>query len=330
MAPFLTPGVGDTESSFASARPRFLLHPQKIMEEISFTSQLLQYAVTGITIGSIYAMVAIGFNVIYNVTEAINFAQGEFVMLGGLIMVFLQVALHIPLVFSFPLTILVVTVVGILLHLLAIKPIREPSVLSMIIATIGAAFFIKGAAMFIWGKDPFDLPPFSGRNPIAFYGAMVQPQSLWVVGFLVAVVVVLTLFFDRTILGKALRACAVNPDASSLVGINVNYMILLSFALSAAIGAIGGIVITPISLMEYDRGAMLAVKGFAACVLGGMGSFYGAIVGGLIIGLIESLGAGLISSGYKDAFALLVLLFVLFLKPSGLLGSMEISKIKKF
>ncbi len=330
MAPFLTPGVGDTESSFASARPRFLLHPQKIMEEISFTSQLLQYAVTGITIGSIYAMVAIGFNVIYNVTEAINFAQGEFVMLGGLIMVFLQVALHIPLVFSFPLTILVVTVVGILLHLLAIKPIREPSVLSMIIATIGAAFFIKGAAMFIWGKNPFDLPPFSGRNPIAFYGAMVQPQSLWVVGFLVAVVVVLTLFFDRTILGKALRACAVNPDASSLVGINVNYMILLSFALSAAIGAIGGIVITPISLMEYDRGAMLAVKGFAACVLGGMGSFYGAIVGGLIIGLIESLGAGLISSGYKDAFALLVLLFVLFLKPSGLLGSMEISKIKKF
>lgn len=300
------------------------------MEEISFTSQLLQYTITGITVGSIYAMVAIGFNVIYNVTEAINFAQGEFVMLGGLVMVFLQVTLKIPVVFAFPLTIMVVTVAGILLDRLAIRPIREPSVLSMIIATIGAAFFIKGAAMFIWGKDPFDLPPFSGRNPITFWGAVIQPQSVWVVGFLVAVVTVLTLFFDRTILGKALRACAVNPNASSLVGINVKYMILLSFALSAAIGAIGGIVITPISLMEYDRGAMLAVKGFAACVLGGMGSFPGAIVGGLVIGLIESLGAGLISSGYKDAFALLVLLFVLFLKPSGLLGSVEISKIKKF
>ncbi|UCG80942.1 MAG: branched-chain amino acid ABC transporter permease [Desulfobacterales bacterium] len=300
------------------------------MEQISFASQLLQYTITGITVGSIYAMVAIGFNIIYNVTEAINFAQGEFVMLGGLIMVFLQVTLNIPLVLSFPLTIVVVTVVGILLDRLAIRPIREPSVLSMIIATIGAAFFIKGAAMFIWGKDPFDLPPFSGRNPIAFYGAVVQPQSLWVVGFLVAVVITLTLFFDRTILGKALRACAVNPNASSLVGMNVKYMILLSFAMSAAIGAVGGIVITPISLMEYDRGAMLAVKGFAACVLGGMGSFPGAIMGGLIIGLIESLGAGLISSGYKDAFALLVLLFVLFLKPSGLLGSVEISKIRKF
>ena len=300
------------------------------MEEITLTSQLLQYTITGITIGSIYAMVAIGFNIIYNVTEAINFAQGEFVMLGGLVMVFLRVTLNIPVVFSLPLTILVVTTAGILLDRLAIRPIRKPSVLAMIIATIGAAFFIKGAAMFIWGKDPFDLPPFSGRNPITLWGAVVMPQSLWVVGFLVAVVILLTFFFDRTILGKALRACAVNPNASSLVGMNVKYMILLSFALSAAIGALGGIVITPISLMEYDRGAMLAVKGFSACMLGGMGSFPGAIIGGLIIGLIESLGAGLISSGYKDVFALLVLLFVLFVKPSGLLGSIEVSKIRKF
>jgi len=275
-------------------------------------------------------MVAIGFNVIYNVTEAINFAQGEFVMLGGLVMVLFRVTLNIPVVLSLPLTIMVVTAVGILLDRLVIRPIREPSVLTMIIATIGAAFFIKGAAMFIWGKNPYDLPPFTGRDPINFLGAVVLPQSLWVVGFLVAVVVFLTLFFDRTILGKALRACAVNPDASSLVGINVKYMILVSFALSAAIGAVGGIVITPIALMDYDRGAMLAVKGFAACVLGGMGSFPGAIIGGLTIGLIESLGAGLISSGYKDAFALLVLLFVLFLKPSGLFGSVEISKIRKF
>jgi branched-chain amino acid transport system permease protein len=200
----------------------------------------------------------------------------------------------------------------------------------MVIATIGAAFFIKGAAMFIWGKNPFDLPPFSGRNPISFLGAVVQPQGLWVVAFLAVVVVLLTLFFDRTMMGKALRACAVNANASSLVGINVKQMILVSFALSAAIGALGGIVITPISLMEYDRGAMLAVKGFSACVLGGMGSFPGAVLGGLMIGLIESLGAGLVSSGYKDVFALVLLLLVLFARPSGLLGSAEVSKIKKF
>ncbi len=300
------------------------------MEEISLGSQLLQFTVTGITIGSVYAMVAIGFNIIYNVTEAINFAQGEFVMLGGLVMVFFRVALGLPVFLALPLTVVVVTLVGIILDRLAIKPLSEPSVLTMVIATIGASFFIRGAAMMIWGKNPYDLPPFTGRDPISFLGATVQPQGIWVLAFLVVVVVALTLFFDRTITGKALRACAVNPDASSLVGINVRQMVLLSFALSAGIGALGGIVITPISLMEYDRGPMLAVKGFSACILGGMGSFPGGILGGLLIGLIESLGAGLVSSGYKDVFALLVLLLVLFVRPSGLLGSIEVAKIKKF
>jgi branched-chain amino acid transport system permease protein len=250
--------------------------------------------------------------------------------LGGLLMVFFRVGLQIPTVLSIPLPVVVVTVVGMLLNQLAIKPIRQPSVLSIVIATIGASFFIRGIAMMIWGKTPFDLPPFSGRNPLPFLGAVVQPQGLWVMGCLVVVVIVLTIFFDRTIMGKALRACAVNPNASSLVGINVRFMVLISFALSAAVGALGGIVITPISLMEYDRGAMLAVKGFSACVLGGIGNFPGAVTGGLLIGLIESFGAGLISSGYKDVFALLVLLAVLFVRPNGLFGNIEISKIKKF
>jgi branched-chain amino acid transport system permease protein len=159
---------------------------------------------------------------------------------------------------------------------------------------------------------------------------VIQPQYFWVVGFLVTIVFGLSLFFEKTIIGKAMSACANNATAARLVGINVNRMILLSFALSAAIGAVAGIIITPISLMEYDRGAMLAVKGFGAVILGGLGSFPGAILGGIILGIIESFVAGLISSGYKDAFALLVLLFVLFFKPSGILGSVEISKIKRF
>lgn len=300
------------------------------MEKITFASQLIQYLITGLTVGSIYAMVAIGFNIIYNVTEIINLAQGEFVMLGGLVMVFLHVAAGIPLLLAFPLTIIIVTLVGILLDRLAIRPIRQPTVLTLIIATIAASIIIKGIAMFIWGKDPFDLPAFSGRTPIHFLGAIIQPQYFWIIGFLIITAILLTLFFDKTIIGKAMSACADNPDAASLVGINVNRMILLSFALSAAIGAVAGITLTPISLMEYDRGAMLAIKGFGAVILGGLGSFPGAILGGLIIGTIESFGAGLISSGYKDAFALIVLLAVLFFKPSGLLGSVEISKIKRF
>lgn len=300
------------------------------METITPAGQLFQYLITGITVGSIYAMVAVGFNIIYNVTEIINFAQGEFVMLGGLVMVSLHVGMGLPLIAAFPATMIIVTLVGMLLDRLAISPIRRPTVLSLIIATIAASILLKGTAMFIWGKDPYDLPAFSGRNPITFLGAVIQPQYFWVIGFLIITVIVLTLFFEKTILGKAMSACADNPDAASLVGINVKQMILLSFALSAAIGAVAGIVVTPISLMEYDRGAMLAVKGFGAAVLGGLGSFPGAVIGGLILGTIESLGAGLISSGYKDAFALIVLMFVLFYKPSGIFGDIEVSKIKRF
>ena len=300
------------------------------MEKITLASQLFQYLITGVTVGSVYAMVAVGFNIIYNVTEIINFAQGEFVMLGGLIMVFIHVSLGLPLVLAFLLTVVLVTLVGMLLDRLAINPIRQPTVLTLIIATIAASILLKGAAMFIWGKDPFDLPAFSGRNPIAVLGAVIQPQYFWVIGFLILTVIILTIFFDKTIIGKAMSACADNPDAASLVGINVKRMILLSFALSAAIGAVAGITVTPISLMEYDRGAMLAIKGFGAAVLGGLGSFPGAVIGGLIMGAIESFGAGLVSSGYKDAFALIVLLVVLFFRPSGILGDIEISKIKRF
>jgi len=299
------------------------------MEQITLAGQLFQYLITGLTVGSIYSMVAIGFNIIYNVTEIINLAQGEFVVLGGLVMVSLHI-MGLPMYLAFPATVVIVTLIGMLLDRLAIHPIREPSVITLIIATIAASIIIKGIAMFIWGKDPLDLPAFSGRNPIVLFGAVIQPQYFWVIGFLIITVIVLTFFFEKTIIGKAMSACADNVDAASLVGINVNRMILLSFALSAGIGAVAGITLTPIALMEYDRGAMLAIKGFGAVVLGGLGSFPGAILGGLIMGTIESFGAGLLSSGYKDAYALIVLLAVLFIKPSGLLGSVEISKFKRF
>jgi branched-chain amino acid transport system permease protein len=275
-------------------------------------------------------MVAIGFNIIYNVTEVINLAQGEFVMLGGLIMVFMHVSLGLPMIPAFVATILMVTLAGMLLDRLAIKPIRHPSVMTLIIATIAASIVIKGAAMLIWGKSPYDLPAFSGRTPIELGGVVLQPQYLWVIGFLAVVAVGLTLFFNRTILGKAMSACADNPDAARLVGINVQFMVLLSFALSAAIGAIAGMTLTPIALMDYDRGAMLAIKGFGAAILGGLGSFPGAILGGLMIGLIESWGAGLLLSGYKDAYALVILLLVLFVRPSGILGNLEVTKFKRF
>ncbi len=300
------------------------------METFSFTNQVFQFIVTGLTVGAIYAMVAIGFNIIYNVTDIINLAQGEFVMMGGLVMVSLHVAFGFPMIVAFIATILVVTLAGAALDRFAIRPIKQPSVMTLIIATVASSIIIKGVAMLIWGKSPYDLPAFSGRTPIHIGGVIVQPQYLWVVGILILVAIALTLFFNRTIWGKAMSACADNADAARLVGINVRYMVLLSFALSAAIGAMAGMTMTPIALMDYDRGAMLAIKGFGAVILGGLGSFPGAILGGLIIGLIESLGAGLLVSGYKDAYALIVLLVVLFIRPSGILGNLEVSKFKRF
>ncbi|UCE81864.1 MAG: branched-chain amino acid ABC transporter permease [Deltaproteobacteria bacterium] len=300
------------------------------MEKISLTGQLIQYIFTGITVGSIYAMVALGFNIIYNVTEIINFAQGEFVMLGGLIMVFFSAFLKLPLPLAFLLTVAVVTGVGALMERFTINPLKNATVLTMIIVTIAVSILLKGIAMFVWGKDPYIIPPFSGSEPIVILGAAIQTQTLWVLLMTAVVVVLLSLFFKKTRYGKAMLACADDPDAARLVGIKVNTMVLISFALSAAIGAVAGAIITPISLMEYDRGALLGLKGFGASVLGGLGSFYGAVVAGILLGIIESLCAGLISSGYKDAVALLLLLLVLYVRPSGLFGNVEAGKIKEF
>ena len=300
------------------------------MEQITLSGQLVQYAITGLTVGSIYALVAIGFNIIYNVTEIINFAQGEFVMLGGLFMVFFATVLDMALPLAFLMTMTAVMATGIMMERLAIFPAKNASVLTMIIITIACSILLKGAAMYGWGKDPFTLPPFTDRKPFVFMGAAIFPQSIWVVVTTLVVVFFLTMFFKRTKFGKAMIASSDNRDAAQLMGIDVKTMVMLSFGLSAAIGAVAGMVITPISLMEYDRGALLGLKGFGAAVLGGLGHFYGAVVAGFTVGLIESFCAGLVSSGYKDAAGLLVLLLVLFVKPSGLFGSKEVMKMKEF
>jgi branched-chain amino acid transport system permease protein len=293
-------------------------------------SDLLQYTISGLTIGMIYALVAIGYNVIYNVTEILNFAQGEFVMLGGLFAVFFVGTLRLPLGVAFFAAIIATGCVGFAMERFIIRRARDASVLSLIIVTIAVSILLKGTAMFWWGKDPYVLPAFSPGGPILFGGAAIQPQALWVLGVSALIVICLTLFFRRSIYGKAMLACADNPSAARMTGIPVRQMVLLSFVLSAAIGAAAGVVITPISLMEYDRGALLGLKGFGAAVLGGLGQFHGALFAGAILGLAESFCAGYVSSGYKDAVALVLLLLALFFKPEGLFGSSEAAKLKKF
>ncbi|RJP32032.1 MAG: branched-chain amino acid ABC transporter permease [Candidatus Omnitrophota bacterium] len=297
--------------------------------DIIFWEQIPQFLVTGISIGCIYGMVAIGFNIIYNATGIINFAQGEFVMLGGMVMVSLTAA-GIPLMLGFILAISIVACIGGLFERIAIYPMKDAGVLTLIIITIGGSIVLKGIAMFIWGKESHTLPHFSGEQPLSFLGAKLLPQHLWILGIMLTTVLLLTLFFRYTIVGKAMRACSANRTAAKLVGIDVRKMVFLSFVLSAAIGAIAGVIITPIAFIDYDRGFLLALKGFSAAVLGGLGNSAGAVLAGFIIGIMESMGAGLISSAYKDAIALIVLLVILFVRPYGILGNKEAMKHQAF
>lgn len=293
---------------------------------MSFSSQLLQFLLSGLTVGGIYALIGLGFVTTYNVTGILNFAQGEFVMLGAMITVAL-VALKLPILIAIVLAVLIVALIGALIERLTIYPARHASLVTVIIITIGVSISIRGLALLVWGTDPYALNAFSTGSPLSLAGASITRQAVWVIGTAVVVVIALFFFFERTYLGKAVRACVVNKLAARLMGISPQFMSLLAVALSAGLGAIAGIVITPITMATYDMGLMLGLKGFVAAVLGGLTSISGAILGGFLLGILESMGSGLISSGYKDAIAFLILVLVLFVKPSGLLGGIGSKRV---
>ncbi|HOO55743.1 MAG TPA: branched-chain amino acid ABC transporter permease [bacterium] len=290
---------------------------------MSFFSQIVQYVLSGLVMGSSYALIALGYTIIYNGTNIINFAQGEFVVIGSLMMVTLTTVAGLPLLPAFFISVAVTVVVAFLLERLAVYPLRNSDGMTLIIVTIGASIFLRGISMFIWGKNAYALKHFSGDTPVEIMGATILPQSFWVFGITILCVVGLQLFYKHTLTGKAMLAAAINKTAARLMGINVENILMLSFILSGALGSVAGIIIAPITLARYDAGLILGLKGFCACVLGGLGSSTGAIVGGILLGVLESLGAGLISSGYKDAIAFVILLLVLFLKPQGLLPLKE-------
>jgi branched-chain amino acid transport system permease protein len=353
-------------------------------------SELLQYFITGISVGAIYALVALGFNIIYNATEVINFAQGEFLVLGAFFAAtFLGVFMGVfhwssvqvvggldeimvhpyswwSMLLAAVLATACVTGIGALMYLGAIFPVKGASVLRLVMITIALSFMFQGLAMLVWGKDELRYHGFSEKvevqasvqkvktgppaapgparpkaapvkkasldvgGGIKFLGATIIPQYLWVLGVTLVIVIFMTFFFERTMVGKAMSACADNPLAASLVGINVNRMVMLSFALSAFLGAVGGLVFLGPIGVQYDSGPLNAIKGFAAAIFGGLGSFWGAVAGGCLLGLVEAFWKGYIGSTYAEASSMLVLLAVLFLRPSGLFGSVEAAKIKKF
>ncbi|MCL5982421.1 MAG: branched-chain amino acid ABC transporter permease [Firmicutes bacterium] len=285
-------------------------------------ASLPQFLLVGLTLGSIYALVAIGFVLIYNVTGVINFTQGEFCMLGAMLSVtFVRQGIHV--VPAALLAVAAVVLFGALLERAAINPARKATPLTLIFITLGAATSIRGVALLFFGTEPYTLPIFHNAQPLRLAGATVTWPSLTALAVAIVVVFLLFLLLERTMTGKALRACMVNKLAAQLMGINPQLMSLLAFTLSAAVGAVAGIIITPITLAVYDMGLMLSLKGFIAATLGGLASAPGAIVGGLLLGVLEALGAGYIGSGYKDVAAFLALLVVLFVRPDGIIGAIR-------
>ncbi|MGU3576007.1 branched-chain amino acid ABC transporter permease [Brucellaceae bacterium C25G] len=289
-------------------------------------SEFMQFLSSGVTVGAVYALVALGFTIIYNASDVVNFAQGEFVMLGGMI-TWAAYAAGLPLPLAALIAIVLTAALGVAINKFAIEPARGAPVVSLIIITIGASVFIQGGAQIIFDKQIHTFPAFSGDKPLNFLGATIQTQSLWVIGGAVVVFVGLWLFFTRTLLGRAVLATSNNRQAAQLVGINTTFIMTLSFALSAGIGALAGVLATPITLVAYNVGIGFALKGFAGAMLGGMGNPKGALVGGFLIGLIEAMTAGYISSTYKEAAAFIIILLVLFLMPQGLFGKKTTERV---
>jgi len=295
-----------------------------------------QLAIDGIRGGSIYALIALGFVVIHSVTGIINFAQGEFVMLGAMLCVTVyhsELALFSPLsppikmVLAILLAVAGTTLVGAVMERLTIYPARRAPVVALIIITIGAAIAIRALALIVWGTRPYYVPAFSTLRmedvTLRFAGLIVKAQSFWIWGTMAIVLVALAWFLGRTIMGKALRACAINRRAAQLMGVSPSRMSLLAYSLAAALGAIGGMVLAPATRPTYDMGMMLGLKGFVAAIMGGLLSVPGAVVGGLVLGVAENIGAGVTSAGYKEIIVFVILILILLFRPHGFIGGGE-------
>jgi branched-chain amino acid transport system permease protein len=280
----------------------------------------LQYILSGVTKGSIYAVVAIGFNLIYSATGVLNFAQGEFVMLGGMVAVTL--AQWVPLPVAVAGSVAVVALVGCGLEVVLFRNLRRHSILHLVVITIGLSIVIQEAALHIWSEKVRSLPYFTGNevSSLRVFGAAISPQVLWVLGTVAAAVALLHVYLRCTLSGRAMRACSSNPEAAMLAGINIPNMRTLSFGLSAALGALGGCVICPITMTHYEVGGPLAIKGFAAAILGGLGNPMAATAGGLLVGLLEAFSVSRLPAAYNDVTAFAILLLLLFVRPHGLFG----------
>src|SRR5262245_19145824 len=284
-------------------------------------AQIAQVLIAGLTNGAIYALIALGFSLIFSVSGYLNLVQGEFVVIGGLVTIALTEWLGVPLIPALAAAVIVSGGFGFLLQRLCLSPNRRPTPAAARVVTLGGACIARGGAMVTFGKDPLALPSFSGERPIILGDVVIATQTFWILGTLVVSSGALWWFFNKTYTGKAMRACAQSPTGARLVGIDLKHMASITFVASALLGGVAGVVVAPLNFVSYDEGLAIGIKGFIAAIFGGLGSYPGAVLGGLILGLGEAIGAGYILSQFKDAIAFVALLIVLLIRPNGILGA---------
>ncbi len=282
-------------------------------------AQLWQYVLAGVVVGAIYALIAAGFVLIYQVTGLINFAQGEFAMIGAMTASALATS-GMPVFEAAAIAVLVASVTGALCYLLAIRPARAATGVTLIFITLGLDVALRGLGLFVWGTNPLSLPAFTGGAAITVFGGVLPPQAMWVLLTDLLVFAALYLFFRHTYAGTAVRAAVANPPIASTFGIPLRTFAFWSFVAAAAIGGLGGVVVAPITSATYDMGLTLGLAGFVAAVLGGLDSLPGALVGGFVLGIVEKLAGGVLSTGWEQGVGFLILVLVLVLRPQGLLG----------
>jgi branched-chain amino acid transport system permease protein len=284
------------------------------------TQDLLQFIFSGLTSGAIYALIALGFCVVHNTMGIVNFTQVDFVSLGGMLLYSALFSAGLSMPIALLAAVFGVTLMAMFVERVGIRPARSADPLVLIFLTIGLSIIMRGVMALVWGKNRMAVPSLTSDDPLRLFNAAIMPQTLWILALTALAIALLAWFYRRTRLGLMMRAVATNPRAAAVVGLPLGRVRMLTFGLAGALGGLAGVLVTPITTLSHDVGVLLGLKGFAAAILGGFGSLPGAIIGGLGLGLLESLSAGYISSAYKDVCAFVVLLLVLFVRPKGLMG----------
>ncbi len=288
---------------------------------MSSLTDLLQFLFAGLTNGAIYALIALGFCVVHNTMGIVNFTQVDLVSLGGMFLYSALFLAGLPMPLALAGAVAAAALSGMAVERLGIRPSRSANPLVLIFLTIGLSEILRGIMKLAWGKNRLAVPPLTADEPIRLFGATLLPQVLWILALTVVAVLLLIWVFRHTTLGLCMRGVASNPAAAAVVGIDGGRIRMVSFAIAGGMGGLAGALVTPITTLSYDVGVLLGLKGFAAAILGGFGSFAGAVAGGVLLGLMETLAAVGLSSAYKDVLAFGVLLLVLFIRPTGLFGT---------